>query len=456
MAPCILLRRTRSGWRGRRRRRRGRRAAGPAPASPRPGARRARGPSTQVGGRARAGGRGGVGSCAPLLRDEHLSIFHLLCGSDIATGMALKSPAIIAHRMHGTAHCSPPSMLHASLAQHHLTIITLHSPPGTLHRPVLPAAPPFSTHYLALSGPGFCLPLPSSSCPQAAWSWSPRRGCTTALCCCWTSTRSTPPSSRLVWWASHAAPRCAALCVSGMPCRAALRRGSGAALPRPSLGPAGHCSCVPAVGAALLFLPLPCSSTHPCPAPVHRCPHLPLPRPSPTPAQEYNICFTTVARPKVGALLLASTAGGMGKGREGGQTARRGLARKASGLRGMQNARTAEESTEFGHRGINRGHGCSKPLPTLPPLLSNPPFPAPPPPAALAPAPAPAGRQRAAAARAERGDGAAAARDPHAGAAPAHGQGADQGGARPGGRFVILDGWAGFGWVGVHGWAAGG
>ncbi len=31
---------------------------------------------------------------------------------------------------------------------------------------------------------------------QGAWSWSPRRGCTTSLCCCWTSTACTPPSSR--------------------------------------------------------------------------------------------------------------------------------------------------------------------------------------------------------------------------------------------------------------------
>lgn len=31
---------------------------------------------------------------------------------------------------------------------------------------------------------------------QGAWSWSPRRGCMTSLCCCWTSTACTLPSSR--------------------------------------------------------------------------------------------------------------------------------------------------------------------------------------------------------------------------------------------------------------------
>ena len=57
-------------------------------------------------------------------------------------------------------------------------------------------------------------PAPRCRSTRAAWCWSPRRGCTTALCCYWTSTPCTPPSSRHAGWArGRAGQECRRVCV---------------------------------------------------------------------------------------------------------------------------------------------------------------------------------------------------------------------------------------------------
>ena len=56
---------------------------------------------------------------------------------------------------------------------------------------------------------------------REGWSWSRRRGCTPASCCCWTSTRCTPPSSRST---TSASPPCSAPGTTAFPrCQSLLR-----------------------------------------------------------------------------------------------------------------------------------------------------------------------------------------------------------------------------------------
>lgn len=108
---------------------------------------------------------------------------------------------------------------------------------------------------------------------RAAWCWSLRRGCTTALCCCWTSTRCTHPSSRWVggngWGGVGAGSTSQCSCKTYTVC--------------------GGQTVISQLAGQACLQPLLCShSTFPSLALL----------------QEYNICFTTVVRPKVRSLSL--------------------------------------------------------------------------------------------------------------------------------------------------------